>query len=58
MKRLMCHQPLIVILAKVVHKMRVFRDEDGEYIFDAQLDLFDSDEDVGSDLFEDDDEND
>jgi hypothetical protein len=31
----------------------MFRDEDGEYLFDTQLDLFDSDEDVGDDLFED-----
>jgi hypothetical protein len=33
--------------------MRVFRDEDGEYLCDTQLDLFDSDEDVGGDIFED-----
>jgi hypothetical protein len=31
----------------------VFRDEDGEYLFDTQLDMFDSDEDVGGDIFED-----
>jgi hypothetical protein len=33
--------------------MRVFRDEDGKYLFDTQLDLFDRDEDVGGDIFED-----
>jgi hypothetical protein len=52
MRKLMCH-PRQHILAKLVHKMRVFRDEDGEYLFDTQLDLFDSDEDVGGDIFED-----
>jgi hypothetical protein len=33
--------------------MRVFRDEDGEYLFDTRLDLFDSDEDGGGDISED-----
>jgi hypothetical protein len=33
--------------------MRVFRDEDGEYLFDTQLYLFDCDEDLGGVLFED-----
>jgi hypothetical protein len=33
--------------------MRVFRDEDEEYVFDTQLDMFDSDEDTGSGLCED-----
>jgi hypothetical protein len=32
------------ILAKMVHKMRVFRDGDGEQLFDTQMDIFDSDE--------------
>jgi hypothetical protein len=30
----------------------VFRDEDGESLFDTQLDIFDSDEDVGGVLFD------
>jgi hypothetical protein len=38
MRKLMCH-PRQHILAKLVHKMRIFRDEDGEYLFDTQLDL-------------------
>jgi hypothetical protein len=33
--------------------MRVFRDENGKYLFDTQLDMFESDEDVGGVLFED-----
>jgi hypothetical protein len=39
--------------------MRVFRNEDGEYLFDTQVGMFDSEEDVGGVLFEDgnDDEN-
>jgi hypothetical protein len=44
MRKLMCHPMQHIILAKLVHKMRVFRDEDGEYLFDTQLDLFNSDE--------------
>jgi hypothetical protein len=38
MRKLLCHRRQH-ILAKLVHKMRVFRDEDGEYLFDTQLDL-------------------
>jgi hypothetical protein len=41
------------MLAELVHKMQVFRGKDGEYLFDTQLDLIDSDEDVGGALFED-----
>ena len=33
------------ILAKLVHKMRVFRDEDTEWLFDLQLDRFESSDD-------------
>jgi hypothetical protein len=33
--------------------MQGFRDEDGKYLFDTQMDMFDSDEDVGGDIFED-----
>ena len=35
----MCH-PKQHILAKLVHKMRVFKDEDTELLFDLQLDRF------------------
>jgi hypothetical protein len=52
MRKLMCH-PRQHILAKLVHKMRVFRDEDEEYLFDTQLDMFVSDEDTNGGLFED-----
>ena len=41
MRKLMCH-PKQHILAKMVHKMRVFRDEDTEWLFDVQLDRFES----------------
>jgi len=50
-RKLMCH-PRQYILAKLVHKMRVFRDEDEEWLFDTHLDMLDSDEDIGSGLFE------
>ena len=45
------------MLAKLVHKMRVFRDEDTEWVFDLQLDRFESSEDescadVSSDEYE------
>jgi len=39
MRKLMCH-PKQHILAKMVHKMRVFRDEDTEWLFDLQIDRF------------------
>ena len=56
LRKLMCH-PKQHILAKLVHKMRVFRDEDTEWVFDLQLDRFESSEDedcgdVFSDEFE------
>ena len=52
----MCH-PKQHMLAKLVHKMRVFRDEDTEWVFDLQLDRFESSEDescgdVSSDEYE------
>ena len=45
----MC-QPKQHILAKLVHKMRVFRDEDTEWVFDLQLDIFESSEDFSPSL--------
>ena len=41
MRKLMCHSKQH-ILAKLVHKMHVFRDEDTEWLFDLQLDQFGS----------------
>jgi hypothetical protein len=32
-------------LAKLVHRLRVFQDEDTEWLFDLQLDRFESDDD-------------
>ena len=46
LRKLMCH-PKQHIFAKLVHKMRVFRDEDTEWVFDLQLDRFESSEDDG-----------
>ena len=56
LRKLMCH-PKQHMLAKLVHKMRVFRDEDTEWVFDLQLDRFESSEDescgnVSSDEYE------
>jgi hypothetical protein len=43
-------------LAKLVHRLRVFRDEDTEWLFDLQLDRFESDDDeILGDLFSEDD---
>jgi hypothetical protein len=36
--KLVCH-PRQHVLAKVVHKMRLFRSEDGAYLFDTQRSL-------------------
>ena len=52
----MCH-PKQHMLVKLVHKMRVFRDEDTEWVFGLQLDRFESSEDescgdVSSDEYE------
>ena len=56
-RKLMCH-PKQHILAKLVHKMRVFRDEDSEWVFDLQLDRFESSEDEScGDVFSDEFEN-
>ena len=44
LRKLMCY-PKQHMLAKLVHKMRVFRDEDTEWVFDLQLDRFESSED-------------
>ena len=41
----MCH-PKRHMLANLVHKMRVFRDEDTEWVFDLQLDRFESSEQI------------
>ena len=42
MRKLMCH-PKQHLLAKLVHQLRCFRDEDRLFLFDVQLDRFDSD---------------
>ena len=45
-------------MAKLVHKMRVFRVEDTEWVFDLQLDRFESSEDEScGDAFSDEYEN-
>jgi len=41
MRKLM-RDPKQHILAKLVHEMRVFRDEDTQWLFDVQLDRFES----------------
>ena len=56
LRKLMCH-PKQHMLAKLVHKMHVFGDEDTEWVFDLQLDRFESSEDescgdVSSDEYE------
>jgi len=56
MRKLMCHSKQH-ILAKLVHKMRVFRDEHTEWLFDLQLDIFESsDEESCGDVFSSDNE--
>jgi hypothetical protein len=51
----MCY-PKQHTLAKLVHRLRVFRDEDTEWLFDLQLDRFESDDDeILGDLFSEDD---
>jgi hypothetical protein len=42
MRKLMCH-PKQHLLAKLVHQLRTFRDEDRLIHFDVHLDSFDSD---------------
>ena len=54
MRKLMCHSKQH-ILARLVHQMRVFRDEDTEWLFDLQLDRFESsdEESCGDDVSDD-----
>ena len=57
LRKLMCH-PKQHVLAKLIHEMRVFRDEDTEWWFDLQLDRFESSEDEScGDVFSDESEN-
>ena len=49
----MCH-PKQHLLAKLVHQLRCFRDEDRLFLFDVQLDRFDSDYEI--DPFDEEDE--
>jgi len=43
-RKLICH-PKHCILAELVHKVRVIRDKDTEWLFDLQLDRFESSDD-------------
>jgi hypothetical protein len=57
MRKLMCYSKQH-ILAKLVHRLRVFQDIDTEWLLDLQLDRFESDDDDDEslgDLFSEDD---